>query len=203
MQVEVDTDQKKIRAQMHTLEGVAAALLVIVASFYATQSITITPTSSSTASKEAESQIRQTAEDVLAQAWANGDLKDAVLNWSTTQNQFRGTGASVYYRGKAPPGDFGDSLKSLFGDEGVAYNIDLRYKQSESGNATGTATQIYLDNGEPTDNAVTARQFVVLHEDDVLGDGTVVNGSNYPVDNIGRNKGLYNVVEVRLTVWRK
>lgn len=200
MELEIDVDREKLRAQMHTLEGVAAALLVIMASFYATQSITITPTSSSTASKEAESQIRQTAEDLLAQAWANGDLKDAVLNWSTTGNEFNGTGTSVYYRGEEPPGDFGESLDALFGDEGVAYNIDLRYKQF---NNTGVNTQTFLDNGEPTDNAVTARQMVVIHEDDVLGDGTEVNGSNYPVDNIGRNKGLYNVVEVRLTVWRK
>jgi hypothetical protein len=199
----------KRKAQMHTLEGITAAFIIIAAAFYATQSIAITPTSSSTASKQAQAELEQVGNDALSQAQANGNLKDALLDWKESQNAFNGTsGGAKYYRGTPPANGFGETVEGVFDSRGIAYNIDLHFPRP---NTTGTSPgeQKYLENGDPTDNAVVASETVVLRDHDRVKTGETLNESDtYPIDGYSKSsdeyrRSYYNVVEVRMTLWRK
>lgn len=201
------SDERK--AQMHTLEGVAAAFIIIAAAFYATQSIAITPTSSSTASKQAQAELQEVGNDVLVQAEANGNLKEALLDWKDPRNAFNNTsGGSKYYKGRPPSNGFGETLDAVFDSRGIAYNIDLHYSRP---NTTGTSTgqQNYLENGDPTDNAVVASETVILRDQDKIKSGETLNQSDtYPIEGYSNSSdeyrpSYYNVVEVRMTLWRK
>lgn len=193
------------KGQIHTLEGVAATLLVIFATLYAVQASAVTPTSSSTASQEIEMQIQRMGEDILKQA--NTDrvgmnhtpLKTAVLNWNTSSGKFEGAESRFYYRGRAPPGVLGETLNKTLSDKGIAYNIDIVYNRASE----GTHVFPFVDNGDPSDNAVVARQVLLLYDDDTLGDGTqLVKDDTYRIPDMSPNTGLYNVVVVRITLWR-
>lgn len=204
---------------MHTLEGLSAAMIVIIAAFYASQAIAIAPTSSSSASKAAEGELQQVGEDVLAQAYSNGDLKKALLYWNDDQNRFKDAGNARYYTGNPPTNtSFGQALNRTFDERGVAYNIDLHYLPvnerlyNDSNNATieNTPNTRYLVNGEPTDNAVVASQKIVLRHEYTLNDSsTMLNQtSTYPISgfinetNTEYREHMYNVVEVRMILWR-
>lgn len=198
-------------AQMHTLEGITAATIVLMSVFFMTQALAITPSSSSTASKAAEAEMQQLGDDVLAQAHANGTLKTAVLDWNDGQNKWEGASVTNF-RGKPPNNEFGDSLKMLFDERAIAYNIEVHYPIP---NSSRTSSAPLVTNGEPTDNAVLASQKVVLRHENSLTDGTDLTDSNdnrststYPVVGYTNHSGeyrpgLYNVVEVRMTIWRK
>lgn len=204
-------DTGSSRAQMHTLEGITAAVIVVMAAFVMVQSLAITPTSDSTASKAVESEMQQLGNDVLAQAQANGDLKEAVLDWDDQANRWRGAGLTNF-RGEPPDNDFGDSLSYLFDDRNIAYNLRVTHPRP---NQTDTSTRTVVDNGDPTDNTVVASQKVVLrHEDNLTDDTPLTNASDYsdtstyPIrgytqDSGEYRPGVYNVVEVRLIIWRK
>lgn len=208
--------QRSNEAQMHTLEGLTAAMIVIIATFYVTGAAGITPTSSSTASKSSEAELQQVAEDVLAQAHANGHLKTAVLAWKDNENRFNGSD-SVYYQGSTPDNPFGETLESVFNERAVAYNVNLYYNLPNSTSVGGPDRYIY--NGDPTDNAVSASQTIVLRHDDVLMEGEpssqpLTDGndnssvSTYPIDGFTNDTdeyrdSMYNVVEVRVILWRQ
>lgn len=200
------SDRRK--AQMHTLEGIAAAFIIIAAAFYATQSIAITPTSSSTASKQAQAELQVVGNDVLTQAKSNGNLKEALLDWRETQNRFEGADARNY-QGNPPPNEFGDTLNGTFDSRGIAYNIELHHSVPNSTDVTSSSSTTYLENGEPTDNAVIASETVILRDDDTIESGETLNESGtYPIDGYSKSSDeyrdtYYNIVEVRMTVWRK
>lgn len=208
-------EQRSESAQMHTLEGFTAAMIVVIATFYVTGAVGITPTSSSTASKSAEAELQQVANDVLAQAHANGNLKIAVLAWNDDQNRFNGS-ESVYFQGSVPPNAFGETLESVFNERGVAYNVNLYHNLPNSTSVGGPDRYIY--NGDPTDNAVVASQKVVLrHGDELEADGTTWaltdsddnrSVSTYPIEGFTNDTdeyrdSMYNVVEVRVILWRQ
>jgi hypothetical protein len=179
------SDRRK--AQMHTLEGIAAAFIIIAAAFYATQSIAITPTSSSTASKQAQAELQEVSADILTQSKSNGNLREALLDWEETQNRF--TGAEVRnYQGNPPPNGFGDTLNGTLDRRGIAYNIELHYSVPNSTDATASSSVTYLENGEPTDNAVVASETVVLRDDDKINSGETPNESDtYPIEGYSKS----------------
>lgn len=187
--------------QMHTIEGLSAAMLLVLAISFAIQSVSLTATSASTASAEIEQQYAQLAEDVLKTAKASGSLERAILNWDTSAASFEDSvterSAAQYYSGKEPPGEFGRQLELHLVDNDLAYNIDLRYKEGNDQLRTR-----YVYNGAPSTNAVTVSTTMILSESDELGDGTTLVDSNYPVSDLSQ-PGLYNIVEVELTVWRR
>lgn len=198
------------KGQVHTLEGFAASVLVLFALFYAIQTVGVTPTSSSTASQEVESQLEQISQDTLAQAKSSGRLKQAILNWSVRDAEWNESSKLGYYRGISPPGEFGYVLRSLFSDRGRAYNIYISYET-----ASGDIKQKrFVYNGDPTDNAVAASQVLVIRRGDRLGeDGkrignlTASEEPPFPGINVGsgspiRQHGVYNILRVKLVVWR-
>jgi hypothetical protein len=186
------------KAQLHTLEGLAASVMIVLGLVFASQAVAVTSTSATTSSEDIEAQYDQLAQDLLTQAKTSGTLQEAVLNWDERERRFRGTEDLYYYQGESPPGEFGRTLDRLVVGNDLAYNVELVYKSEGSRLALPL-----VDNGEPSSNSVTATEVIVLNENDRLPDGTQLGESDsYPMDNMD-NEAMYNAVNVRLTIWRR
>lgn len=196
------------RGQAHTLEAVVGALLLLTAIAFALQVTVVTPLSASTSSQHIEGQQRAVAQGVLASAAEDGALKEAVLYLNETTGQYHNTGAGGSYTSAPPVIRFGKMLERAFSDPGIAYNVYISYP------LPGSTDEIQMvDQGTPSDNAVSATRTILLRDDDRLvdEDGNVSDTTLAEAeDNINivdpiapsRENGIYNVVSVEVVAWR-
>lgn len=166
------------RAQLQTLEGLGAALLITMTVVIITQSATvITPQHE----MMLDVQLEQMAYDVLtlldvAPSYVMGaNLTECVAGWNMNQ-------ATMGYN-SLPHLD--SELSFLL--PGLLYNVDFSYV-----NNSNLVTKNAILNGYPTDDAVVARRTVMLTKPQVAE----ANGAW----DIESNE--LQVVEVRLTVWQ-
>ena len=192
------------RGQVHTLEGVVAAMLLLTSVIFALQMTAVTPLSASTSSQHVENQEHASAEGVLASAAESGALRRAVLFWNTSGDQFNNATDDRYYTQSPPDNEFGDALDRAFGTRGIAFNVYVSF-QAGSGSATQTQRMVYV--GKPSDNAVRATRTVVLSDDAQLVDHEsektgkhVGDTSFYAPDVTGGS--VYNALRVEVVVWR-
>lgn len=191
------------RGQAHTLEGIAAALLIISSIVFALQVTAVTPLTASTASQHVETQYDRAAVGVLTTAANQRNLGSTLRYWNESGARFHGSSEEGYYVGRAPPTAFGDQLRVAFEDAGVAYNVDLTYIATDGSRQERRVVHF----GQPSDTAVTARRTVVLSDTqpilDSAGDPTDVTlaeGRYFAPD--AYDGHLYNVVVVEVTIWR-
>ncbi len=198
--------------QLYTLEGVAAAAVLLLGMTFALNSFVVSPTSDVNPGTDTNQRV---GEDLLAVAAENNatgtnnsKLKEALLNWNVTAGGFENSTDGVYYyEGEDPDPaglEFGEDLQNVLTEEGVSYDIDASFG-TDDGNSTGEIT--IVDGGEPTTSALSASSTVVLLDDDnvtkaTAPDGKVnlVNTTRYPIPD-DRATNVYNQVRVRLTVW--
>ncbi|SDZ87901.1 hypothetical protein SAMN04488065_0962 [Haloplanus vescus] len=196
-----------MRAQAHTLEAIAASLIVLASVVFALQVTAVTPLSASTASQHIENQQQASAEGVLDAARENGALDAAVTYWDDTNGTLHGVTAGAYTTdAEVNQTRFGAMLLNTFESRGVAFNVYFTY-------TTDTQTFVskqFIYRGEPSDNAATASATLSLYDDHPLYDAdghptdtTVNESASYrtyiPPDS---TTGLYNVVRVEVVVWR-
>jgi hypothetical protein len=193
-----------VRAQAHTLEAFVAALLVLSGIGFALQATAVTPLSASTSNQHIGNQERAAATGLLDAAEANGTLRGAVVYWNTSNEQFAGSTDGQYSNG-GPPNAFGDALEETFGDRRTAFNVELAWFDA---NRTERDSTLMVDMGRPSDDAVSTSRNVVLYNDTRLTAGppgnvsaAAANDSFYMPD-AARGERLFNVVEVRIVVWR-
>jgi hypothetical protein len=187
------------RAQAHTLEAVAAALILISSLVFALQVTAVTPLTGSTSSQHIENQQAAVAEGVLAAAAENGTLVPTLLHWNESAGNWHGASEGGYARG-GPPTAFGSTLNETFLDRGVVFNLRVYY--IHDGNRK---RERIVNLGEPSDHASTARRTVTLTDDDPLRDpngSTTLANASYLMSDADPDGALYSVVEVELVVWR-
>lgn len=194
------------RAQIHTLESIVAALLLLTSVVFALQMTAVTPLSASTSSQHVENQLQASAEGVLASAMADGEIKRAIL--AVDGQKFHDTGSRFYFTGGTPPNEFGNRLEDAFGSRGIAYNVWLTYvKAGVNDTYNPAAPKEYVYRGSPSDNAVRAARTIVLTDDDVLYNesmqptNTTLDISNFYAPDVGDGP-TYNVIKVEVIVWR-
>jgi hypothetical protein len=199
-------------AQLYTLEGLAAAVVLLLAVTYALNAFVVSPTSDVNPGTETNQRV---AEDLLAVAANdtdanNSDLKELLLNWNATAGGIgfeNSTDGVYYYEGEDPDPDgleFGEDLRNVLTKNGVSYNIDATFRKE---NRTGEIT--IVDKGEPTTSALSASRTVVLLDDDNVTKTTSPNDNvnlstttTYPIPkDPSRSTDVYNQVRVRITVW--
>ena len=192
-----------MRAQAHTVEAFAAAVLVVGGLIFATQATAVTPLSASTSNQHIENQQQASIEGLLAASAERGTLAEAVLYWDVEEEEFEGAESGVYAEG--PPNEFGDDLNELLSDRRIAFNVVVRYPDGEG----GTDTEPMVRMGQPSDNAVSATRSIGLYDSSRLsvdGDdrefGELDEGEFY-ADDIAADSQLYTVVEVEVVAWRK
>lgn len=195
-----------MRAQAHTLEATVAALLLLASLIFALQMTAVTPLSASTSSQHIENQQQATGEGVLVAA-ANADaLEPALLYWDNRSAQYHNVSVQGFYTSGPPDNRFGEMLQRSFNDRGIAYNVYLRFQNTDG----ESITRRYIYSGVPSDNAVRATHTVVLNDRDRLynWDGTPNatrigdENATYPIPDTDRSGPMYNTVRVEVVAWR-
>ncbi len=198
------------RGQAHTLEAIAAAMLLLASLGFALQMTIVTPLSASTSSQHIETQMQATAEGVLATAAETGALHEAVVFWNNSAGSFNNASNIGYYTSDPPENEFGRMLNRSFDQRGIAYNVYVTF-QTPDGNVR-TRRMVYR--GVPTENAVSATRTIVLTDDTrlvdldgTLNETTIENSSTFYVQDIQQGSpfdenGLFNTVRVEVVVWR-
>jgi hypothetical protein len=213
--VTVAGDDTGERGQIYTLESLTAALILLAAFLFALQSTIVTPTTTSAVDPEVRADIRAQADDVLAVTAENGttDLSWYVRLWDQNTRTFAGgQNPDVGYGASEPPGVLGRVLGATFTDRARTYNVDVYYAKPDLSAGRGRLRMVYR--GTPGEGAVVASRTVVLYDNQTLtapraGNaelweyGTEIAGDDdgyYPIPN-AVDGPVYNVVEVRITVW--
>lgn len=216
------------RGQAFTLEGVAAAIVLLSGVLLAYQAIVLTPTTAGTVDRDVKSHLRTEAQDILAAGHAEGELRNVTLLWDASANGSVGafperdpwsyTNASGYVEfgpsdeitGFGPPGRMHELLNDSFTEQGYVYNVYFDYRDADD--PTTTRTVAVVDRGTPTGNAVTASATVTLYDYMTLrgigeSGGTLEPTSTTLAEADGRFYAgdlpgpVYNVVTVRVVVW--
>ncbi|KAF5423964.1 MAG: hypothetical protein C5S44_02735 [Candidatus Methanocomedens sp.] len=176
--------------QMYTLEGAATAIMIVFLVVFIVQASPLTPLTSSASHQQVESQIETSGSDLLIvldyvpEGETNSPLKKALVDW--TGVEFDGQ-SSTY------PNSVYD-LTSVFNRallaDGTAYNLVVAYQNDNK----KWDSRAMLWNGRPSDNAVLVSRKVVIHDEDAI--------SASFIPDLSPNSSFYNILDVRLTLWR-
>ena len=194
------------RGQAYTLEGFSAALLLVASVIFALQITAVTPLTASTSSQHIENQQSGVARGLLASAVHNESLEPALLFWNETGGKFHDSTSDGYYALGGPPGlTFGRMLNRTFRDRGIAVNVNIQYLSTDESRRTVRLVHM----GIPSDNSVTARRTVTLHDEDVLYDDegeptqtTLTDASGFYAPDASPDSPVYNVLVVEVVTWR-
>ncbi|MRG76217.1 MAG: hypothetical protein C5S33_00420 [ANME-2 cluster archaeon] len=176
--------------QMYTLEGAATAIMIVFLVVFIVQASPLTPLTSSASHQQVESQIETSGSDLLIvldyvpEGETYSPLKKALVDW--TGVEFDGQ-SSTY------PNSVYD-LTSVFNRallaDGTAYNLVVAYQNDNK----KWDSRAMLWNGRPSDNAVLVSRKVVIHDEDAI--------SASFIPDLSPNSSFYNILDVRLTLWR-
>ena len=198
------------RGQAFTLEAVISSLIVLTALLFALQSTVVTPNTTGGIDTATRETLADQAQDILdgTATRPTENLSYYVRYWndSSAERTFaRASRPEVGYGDEKPPAEFGDQLNDTFTAEGYAYNVILTYQRPNSQDI-GEMVMVYQ--GTPNRDAVSAVYPVTLFDSDTLTgpastDKPIENVSSqiYPIKDVATRSPIYNVVEVRITVW--
>lgn len=199
------------RGQIHTVEAVAAAILILTGVVFAQAITAVTPMTASTASQHAENQQGELAIGFTTITNSDETLKNTILYWDNTDERFHDSqGETIYYTINTPNSEFGDLAQSHFIDRGLGLHVTLEYYRDDG---TGELEQVsvpYMDFGTASNHAYTATTIVTLYDSDPLinEDGTensvtLEDGSStHFMNDADPDSEIYNIVEVNITIWR-
>lgn len=166
------------KGQMHTLEGLAAAVLVITTVMFITRAtVVVTPQ----IELALDAQLKQYSNDALTIV----DSEPVGMNLTKYVAAWNGIEANISLQ--VPDGmmDLDNDLSAIMPDN-IAYNVDFVYWNNS------LKTTHVIVHGVPPDNSITASRLVTLHSTDLKSsywNGTGITDLNP------------RVVEVRLISW--
>lgn len=185
-----------VRAQTFTFEAAMALMIIALVILFIISAIPLTPLTSSAANVQVENILESYASDILNVMCYKSDvesfspMKSALLYWDGEPMY----GGVYDYPYSAPLKNF---LQQTLEKEGIAYNIEIGYFTVINGTKTfRTATFVW--NGYPSDNSVTVSKIIPLYDSDPANQG--IKTLTFDID--GNATNLYNIIEVRLTLWR-
>lgn len=197
------TEGRTNRGQAHVLEGVAAAILILASVTFALQMTAVTPLTASTSNQHLQTQAAGAGSGALIGAAENHSLERTVRYWNESEDEFHGVGESGYYESSIPT-PFGETLESTLGDAGLVYNVNLQYVARDGTHRVRTL----LNQGEPSDHAVSVTRTVILYDDDQLLDASGSDRDRTLEETEGYfakdaiEGPVYNVVRVEVVAWR-
>ncbi len=185
---------KGTSGQIHTIEGITAAIILLVVLLFVTQSITfVTPR----IEKSADMGLSVMATDILAaldtgNEYHPGELKKAVEGWD-------GKGLDDYAPGtEVVPGMEGldEAIEGELPLRNLPSNVryDVLFYYDEAGDGTGWTGKPIISHGVPCDNAVTSSKTVTLN----VYDDQYITRSTYWY---GLSGHMPTTVVVRLSLW--
>lgn len=203
--------KKRPRGQLHTLEALIGSLLILSVIIFAVQATALSPLITESTDDQIQTEQQKISTGVLEHANTapasdpNSRLTEAehmTLYWNQSQQTFHGTSGSVY-DGVYPATEFGSTLETAFQNESLVANVHLSFQETGG----GVSTRSIVEMGEPSETAVTASETVVLYDDDELtGPGTVSTSvseaDEFYAPDAHPSTRVYNVVEIRVEVWK-
>jgi len=206
------------QGQTFTLEAAMTVLLMLIVLIFLIEAIPLTPLTSSAANAAMENALEVYAGDVLnvltyepqydldnvGITYNTSILKEALIYWGVRGDSpptIYGGASSRFYNTSFSRSANGvillkDILINAFETRGIAYNIDVFYRTMDG----EVAKLEFIENGYPSDNAIVVSQVIFLY---VTDPGFEYAGiTNYIPDIDGDNSPLYNILEIRMTVWR-
>jgi hypothetical protein len=177
--------------QMNTLEGLIAALLMIFAVLFISKSAIMTTPQSG---EFIDTQLELYGKDAFMlldqeDYYTDSRLKKYVAGWDGIEaNQTVSVSASL--------NNLDEDLKKLIPDN-VQYNVDFLYAYSGS-----VIEKPVIFHGIPPDNSVTVFQLVTLYDESSEMRGDFDINENNTIPDTDHDKSLlYNIVQVRCTLW--
>lgn len=195
------------RGQAHTVEAILATLLILAGVLFAVQTTAVTPFSSTTEDKHLETQQRNSISNIATITHENGAMKKTVLYWNTSNNSYQNSGENTaYYTDPSVNTPLLTEMAAATSDQ-IVYNIDVRY-YNKTGKGISVQTQRLLHVGSPSNNAITIREPLTLHDTDQLTTGSQPELQNtaadeFYMDSVNSTTAMYNYAEVEITVWRR
>lgn len=198
------------KGQVHTVEAVAAAILILSGVVFAQSVTSITPMTASTASQHAENQQGELAKGFISITSDDGSLKKTLLYWDESNERFHNSsGPTPYYTMVTPESEFGNAVETHFIERGLGIRVDLLYYRENSSGELEKVGIPYIDFGTPSDHAYTTSTNITLYDSDKLinEDGSenamaLEDSSTYIMDDIDPDSEVYNIIEVRVNIWR-
>lgn len=201
--------------QMHTLEGFGAAVLLFLVLIFAAQATSITPLTSSAANQHVEAQLQFYGQDILAAMDYKEDastmttLKSAIVTWNGSAYNWNGSayvmsGNTEYKMDNL----FTRTLRSALVQRSIAHNVEIGHIDNTTWNTTpryvlkqctSSGTGGMLCSGMPSDNAVIVSRIVVLHDEDV---SSTEFYNNTGIGDLDGTTNFYNVINIRMVLWR-
>lgn len=190
-------------AQMHTLEAIMASTIMVMIIVFAVQATSLTPLTSSTANAHIEAQLQTIGQDMLnvldhSQYDQNSNLKNDILDWGGDVYVWNGSSYESLGNTSAllNNSSIGGMLEYIAIPRGIAHNVQFTH-MIDTGKFSTTS---YIYNGDPSDNAVIISKKVLLSDQDI--DGTSTFMINTGIVDIDVDTDIYNIVDVKLTLWR-
>lgn len=189
-------------AQMHTLEAIMASTIMVMVIVFAVQATSLTPLTSSTANAHIEAQLQVIGQDMLSaldysQYDQRSNLKNDILDWNGDEYAWSGDS----YESRANTSStLNSSMEDMFTyiliPRGIAHNVQFSHMSD-----TGRFSSIfYIYNGDPSDNAVIISRKVVLSNPDIGNTSTFQ--ANTGIIDTDDTTDLYNIIDVKLILWR-
>ncbi len=184
------------RAQLYTMEGIASAMLMIVVVIFVLKAAPLTPNTASSTHMHIEKELEMRGQDLLTALdytpyeGEYSRLRQFILGWTGTQ--FDGQAAIRPLGG--PTNVTAGIFREVLGDIGIAYNVQIFYNT-----LSGSESRAILWNGRPSDNAVIVSRKIVLHDEEMIANPAL---SNIIPDMDSTSSRFYNIVIVRVTIWR-
>jgi len=184
------------KAQLYTIEAIACALLLVLVVIFVIKAAPMTPNSSSSSHQQIEVQLTSQGYDLLTVldyvpegSTDLSQLKQAIASWNGME--FSGQAAVSPYGG--PTNVTANDFKEALGDAGIVYNLEVFFNTS-----AGISSRPMLWNGKPSDNAVIVSKSIVLNDEDMA----INTDLKSIIPDIDLGTKFYNIVEVKLTLWR-
>ena len=178
-------------AQVNTIEGLAAALLMIFAILFVSKSAAITMPQSG---EFLNSQLQLYGHDALVildqeDYKSNSQLKKYVAGWD-------GVEAGPLNPVSPSLEGFDQSLRKIMPDN-VLYNVDLVYAYDGY-----VIEKPVIYHGIPPDNSIRVFQLVTLYDEySTMSSDIKIHENNNIPDTDHKESLLYNIVQVRCTLW--
>lgn len=200
------------RGQLQTIEGIAAAIILLSVLVIVVQAASVTPLTSSFTNQHIKLELQNIGSDILTSLdeipsynttspdapsylktsitdWIN--VSDGGSDWYAWRNDSVGYLSVVNESNNVPVTQLGTTLSYILIKYGIAYNAEVRY--SDTNGQVRNTKMIW--NGDPSENSVTVSRIVVLHDDDMASPDYCV------IPDISPGSNLRNTLEVRLTLW--
>jgi hypothetical protein len=195
------------KGQMYTIEGVMAALIMMLVLVLVVKGTAITPLSSSSTNEHVQVELADMGSDLLTSLDYNvvnpaGDspLKYSILSWNGDQFVWNSTcykdASNDIIIMNESTNDLAHALNYTFNRYGIAYDVEIIYLDN---NGAAIAKSM-IWNGNPSDNSVSVSKIIALHNSDSnLAPNFFINTGIPDLDN---STDFYNLLNIRLTLWR-